>query len=244
MIDYSIIIPAYNEELLLPATIRKLRAGMDSLSEMKGEILVVDNNSSDSTADVARKNGARVVFEPINQISRARNAGAREAFGRFLLFVDADTLVPEKLLRDAVHGLAYEEFGAGGSTLRFERLEGKSFLISELPNLWNYLSRGLHLAAGSFLFVRKDAFEAVGGFSKRVYAGEEIFLSNALKRWCRKNKKLFRIVTRTPVLTSSRKLQWFSPFRLLSVILLPLVCPLVLYSKRFCSFWYVRPKAN
>jgi glycosyltransferase involved in cell wall biosynthesis len=59
MIDYSIIIPAYNEELLLPATIRKLRAGMDSLSEMKGEILVVDNNSSDSTADVARKNGAR-----------------------------------------------------------------------------------------------------------------------------------------------------------------------------------------
>ncbi|SVD77574.1 uncharacterized protein METZ01_LOCUS430428, partial [marine metagenome] len=81
--DYSIVIPAYDEELLLPATITALRKAMAEIPET-GEIIVVDNNSKDATAEVARDAGARVTFEPVNRISSSRNAGAKIAHGKWL----------------------------------------------------------------------------------------------------------------------------------------------------------------
>ena len=101
MISYSVIIPAYNEEVLLAGTIAEIRRVMDDLLPIDGEMIVVDNNSVDRTPKIATDAGARVVFEPINQISRARNAGAREAKGKYLFFVDADTVVPFPLLKKA-----------------------------------------------------------------------------------------------------------------------------------------------
>ena len=87
--EYSVIIPAFNEEELLPATLVALREAMKEINR-PGQIIVVDNNSSDATAEIAKAHGALVVFEPKNQISRARNAGAAAATGSFLVFVDAD----------------------------------------------------------------------------------------------------------------------------------------------------------
>jgi len=75
--DYSIIIPAYNEEALLPRTLRSLRRAMERLPEYEGEVIVTDNASTDRTAGVAAAHRARVVHEPHRQIARARNAGAR-----------------------------------------------------------------------------------------------------------------------------------------------------------------------
>ena len=76
MPDYAIIIPAYNEEAYLADTLEATRSAMAG-QLLSGELIVVDNNSSDATTEVAEKNGAdRVVFEPHNQIARARNAGA------------------------------------------------------------------------------------------------------------------------------------------------------------------------
>ena len=95
--DYSIVLPAYNEAALLPATLARLQEAMAGIA-LRGEIVVCDNNSTDATPELARAAGASVVFEPVNQISRARNTGARAARGRFLVFVDADTLVPGSLL--------------------------------------------------------------------------------------------------------------------------------------------------
>ena len=71
---------------------------MQKINDFKGEVLVVDNNSSDQTASVAKSQKVKVVFEPINQISRARNTGARSARGRFLVFLDADTQISFELL--------------------------------------------------------------------------------------------------------------------------------------------------
>ncbi|MCX7827224.1 MAG: glycosyltransferase, partial [Verrucomicrobiae bacterium] len=97
----SVIIPAYNEERYLPTTLASLRQAADCYRRERGaeiEIIVADNNSSDRTADVARQCGAdAVVREPINQISRARNAGARAARGEWLAFCDADNRVTENL---------------------------------------------------------------------------------------------------------------------------------------------------
>lgn len=100
----SVVVPAFNEERLLAGTLQHLEAGI-GVFERRGwasELIVCDNNSTDRTAEIARRAGARVVFEPVNQISRARNAGARAASGDWLIFVDADSSPTPELFEDAV----------------------------------------------------------------------------------------------------------------------------------------------
>ena len=239
MPDYSIVIPAYDEELLLPSTLVALREAMTEIS-LEGEIIVVDNNSSDATAEVAREAGAQVVLEPVNRISTARNAGANAALGKWLVFVDADTLVPPALLRQAIEALGTGETGGGGSCIRFgpETKESLPFAL----RFWNRISLGFKLAAGSFIFCRADGFTTVGGFSDQVYAGEEILFSRQYKAWCRKQGLRFVIMADHPVVTSARKLEWYSSFSLVGGFLTLLFFPFLVRSRFFCRFWYERPK--
>lgn len=239
--DYSIVLPAFNEEALLPATLERLRGAMGEVP-LRGELVVCDNNSSDRTAALAAQGGARVVLEPVNQISRARNTGARAAKGRFLVFVDADTLVPAPLLREALLALAQGRACGGGAAAEMEGVTGG--VAGGLLWLWNAVSRGQKLAAGSFVFVLREAFEAVGGFSERVYASEEIWLSRAVKRWGRPRGLPFLILRDHPVLTSGRKAAWYPTPVLLAVAIGLLVCPVLVRSRRFCWLWYRRPPAR
>ena len=79
----SIVIPAFNEELLITHCLDSISESMiaNQGAGFTHEIIVVDNNSTDKTAELAKHAGANVVFEPINQIGRARNAGAAAATG-------------------------------------------------------------------------------------------------------------------------------------------------------------------
>jgi glycosyltransferase involved in cell wall biosynthesis len=235
--DYSIVLPAYNEATLLPATLAELGRAMAGVP-LRGEIVVCDNNSTDATAETARAAGARVVFEPVNQISRARNTGARAAHGRLIVFVDADTLVPAPLLAEALEALAGGRVCGGGAAVAMEGISGG--LAGRLVGLWNGLSRGRRLAAGSFLFCLREAFFAVGGFSERVYASEEIWLSRALKRWGRPRGLDFVILDGT-VTTSGRKARWYPAPVLLAVTLGFVLCPWLVRSRAYCWLWYKRP---
>src|SRR2546427_11185726 len=69
-----------------------MRSAMEAFAERgwPAELIVCDNNSDDRTAQIARAAGARGVFEPVNQIARARNTGAAHAAGDCLIFIDAD----------------------------------------------------------------------------------------------------------------------------------------------------------
>ena len=236
--QFSIIIPAWNEEAFLPKTLTSTIAVLQQLETKgihHGELIVVDNNSSDSTADIARQFGVQVVFEPINQIARARNRGAAAASGDCLIFLDADTCCSENLLEHVLDKLSGGTVVGGGSTIAADRevcpaaLRGIQF--------WNWLGCKARLAAGCFVYCRKDAFEAIGGFSDRVYAGEEIFLSRLLKRWGKQHDMRFDIVTLYPVITSARKLDWYSPMQLARQALLILI-PGAVFSKRLCRTWY------
>src|SRR5262249_53858968 len=171
------------------------------------EIVVCDNNSTDATARIAAEGGARVVFEPVNQISRARNTGARAARGRYLVFVDADTQASPELLRATVSALASGAVCGGGSTIRMEA--HRSGLTRWLVARWNALSARRRLAAGSYVFATREAFFAVGGFSEKVYASEEIWLARALRRWGRARGLDFVILQDHPVLTRGRKADWY-----------------------------------
>ncbi|HTG43177.1 MAG TPA: glycosyltransferase, partial [Verrucomicrobiae bacterium] len=79
----TIAVPAFNEEKLLARSLAAIRQACHVFSTRGwlSEIVVCDNNSTDKTAQIARASGAAVVFEPINQISRARNKAGFAAQG-------------------------------------------------------------------------------------------------------------------------------------------------------------------
>ena len=74
----SVIVPAFNEEKLLAQTLGHLKEAIRVFERLgcAAQLIVCDNNSTDQTSQIARDGGAEVVFEPINQIARARNTGA------------------------------------------------------------------------------------------------------------------------------------------------------------------------
>ena len=237
---YSIIVPAYNEAAELPSTLSSIRAAMEAVSH-EGECIVVDNNSTDSTSTVAQAHGADlVVQEPINQIARARNAGAAKASGRFLIFIDADTRIQPQLLADALHRLEQTPCVGGGSVIKFESEVG---VIGRIGiGAWEHISKFARIAAGSFIFCRREAFEAVGGYDESLYASEEVRFSRLIKKWGKSNGLGFVILDKAPALTPARKLNWYSGPQILGWIALMILMPVAVRSRKLCSFWYDRPK--
>ena len=113
----SFIVPAYNEEALIEATVKQLQFSAEALGR-DYEIIVANDASTDETANVAEAAGARVVNVDNRQIAATRNAGAADANGDVFIFVDADTLVPAATLRAALRALDNGAIG-GGATIKF-----------------------------------------------------------------------------------------------------------------------------
>lgn len=174
----SFIVPAHDEERLIGHTLDALHAAASDLGEPY-EIIVADDASTDATAEVAVRHGARLVTIHDRQIASARNAGARLARGDLFIFVDADTEVSAAVLGAAVRAMRSGAVG-GGARARFDGrvpLYGRALL-----RLWLCIQRFGRLAAGSFVFCTRSAFETVGGFDQTLYAGEDVMLSRRLKR--------------------------------------------------------------
>lgn len=237
-IQYSVIIPSYNEELFLPKTLAALQMAMETIP-MQGEIIVVDNASIDKTAEIARQYGARIIFEPFRQIARARNTGAGAARGLFLIFLDADTLLPPPLLQQALELLAAGTHCGGGTVLTFDAQ--LPFVADRLVKLWNWISRAKKLAAGSFIFCLARAFSEISGFDEKTYAAEEVFFSRKLSSWGEKHNLHFTILEQNPVITSGRKFYWYSSLQVTLLLVLFTIFPLALRSRSLCGFWYRRP---
>lgn len=205
----SIVVPAFNEELLLRSSLQAITEASASFTAAgwETELIVCDNNSTDQTAQIAAAAGARVVFEPVNQISRARNTGAAHATGNWLLFIDADSFPTTPLFADLVTAIASGRCIAGGSTVRVAL---KGIPYDAVVGWWNFLSRRLKWAAGSFIFCETAAFREVGGFTEKLYAAEEINLFRRLKRHARVRGRSIVILDRHPMLTSHRKAHLYS----------------------------------
>lgn len=225
----SFIVPAYNEEGLIGRTLEALnRAGL-SVGE-SFEIVVADDASSDRTAEIAETHGARVVRVNLRQIAATRNAGARQAKGDKLIFVDADTVVNNEVVRAAVEAMDRGAAG-GGSAVSFDgRLPRYAELLS--PCMVR-LFRATGFACGCFLFCTRRAYEAAGGFDETLFASEEIAMSRALKRHGR------FVVLRESVMSSGRKLRMYSGrevLRLFGGILL--AGPKALRRRDGLELWY------
>lgn len=200
----SFIVPAYNEEHELPATLRAIQEAARAAGE-EFELIVVDDASTDATPKIAESSGAMVV--PINrrQIAAARNAGARAARGEILFFVDADTRINVIHVRE---GIAALQSGFSGGSARvladgYVPRWGRFWL-----NIFCTIYFAVNLGAGAFIFTTRKNFETVGGFDEQYFAGEEVFLSLALKKLGK-----FKILPE-PMVTSGRKLRMHSGWHL------------------------------
>ena len=122
----SIIVPAFNEQKLITASLNAIQAALKAFSEagFEHELIVCDNNSTDGTGDLARAAGARVVFEPVNQISRARNTGAAAATGEWLVFVDADSFPSRELFAETARVIAAGKAVGGARRSRWTSFTG------------------------------------------------------------------------------------------------------------------------
>ena len=157
----SIVIPAFNEAKYLPVSLEAAHRSRAVLGQAgwTSEVIVCDNNSTDETAAVARANGARVVFEPFNQIAASRNAAGLAARGDCL---------------------------GGGCPIIFD---SGPWLGRHTVIVWNLTARIMRWAAGSFLFCRASAFHELGGFSPDFFAGEEVDYCIRLNRLGRRLAK-------------------------------------------------------
>jgi glycosyltransferase involved in cell wall biosynthesis len=257
----SFVIPAFNEAgyieqclAQLAAVVAKCRndSGRDELGQndlsrdepgrdepgaaFETEYVVVDNNSTDETAQRAEQAGARVVFEPVNQISRARNAGAKAAGGDWLIFVDADSEVSAGLLGEVLALIESGEYIGCGALMTMNDMPraARWMLVG-----WTWLSTTLNWAAGSFVVCRADAFTALGGFSEQLFAAEEIDFSRRIKKYARRHHSKFVVLRKHPLQTSNRKVRLYSDKELLAQMLRLLFRPRkTLHDKAALDVWY------
>ena len=236
-VKISIVVPAFNEERLLGDSLAQMKSAARAFTQRGWDLetIVCDNNSTDRTAEIARTAGATVVFEPVNQIARARNRGAAAATGDWLVFVDADSQPGAELFAEVAEQIGSGRCLAGGSTVR---LDSRHWL-SELVNaFWNFLSRSCRLLAGSFIFCETAAFRKIGGFSEKLFAGEELELSGRLKKLARETGRAMVILHRHPLVTSARKLRLYSYREYFRLMLRAGFNRRTLADRQACYMWY------
>ena len=170
----SIIVPVLNEAQGISESL----AALAPLRARGHEVIVVDGGSSDKTPDLARRAADRVVSAPRGRASQM-NAGAALARGEVLVFLHADTRLPEAAGARILQGLA----ASGRAWGRFDvRIEGASVFLPVIAFFMNLRSRATGIATGDqAMFVRREAFERAGGFPP-LELMEDIALSRSLKR--------------------------------------------------------------
>lgn len=180
----TFVVPALNEEGYIGDCIRALKSQHVPGS---AEIIVVDNGSRDATADVARRNGARVVLQPIRGLAAARQAGLEHASGSVIIYVDSDSRLAEGWA-EHVCGLFQGNPWLVAVSTAFDFYDGR--LVDRMGNgifqrvLCPQVNRGLRMLGrpqiviGSAFAVRTDALRRAGGFDQRFqFFGEDTMIA-------------------------------------------------------------------
>jgi glycosyltransferase involved in cell wall biosynthesis len=210
---YSLIVPAYNEEALLPRLLdtvdrarQAYRAGADAI-----EVIVADNMSTDDTAQMARGRGCAVVSVEKRTIAAARNGGARIARGEILAFVDADIQIHLDTFNEIDRVLATGRVIGGTTGIRFERSSvglscsyGLLIVMGGLLRLSHGRLPALQVDTG-VVFCRRRDFEEIGGYREDLFFAEDVRLLVDLSRLGRKRGEELARRTRAPAVFSTRK---------------------------------------
>jgi glycosyltransferase involved in cell wall biosynthesis len=235
----SLIIPAYNEEALLPRLLDTIDIARDRYryGENAIEVIVGDNASTDRTAAIGEDRGCTVAHIEERRIAAARNGGALLARGDILAFVDADTRIHQETFNAIEDSLATGKVVAGATGVRLERMSlgiAATFAVF-LPLVW-----ALQMDTG-VVFCRREDFEAIGGYDERRFFGEDVQLLFDLRRVGRPREQ--RLVRLRPykAIASCRKFDLHGDWHYFTDLFR--LAPLMLHSpgatSRFAErYWY------
>jgi len=226
----SFIVPAHNEQACLGRTLPAIHESARATGQPY-EIIVVDDASTEATAEVARQHSATVLPVKHRQIAATRNSGARAARGDRLFFVDADTTINPRAVASALRWMNKGAVGGGASTW----LEGPVPLYGRLIALLCVIfAKVAGFTGGAFMFCTREAFHATGGFNERLYWAEEGGFALALKREGR------FVVLWECVLTSGRRLRTMSGLKLLAFCARAVLSPFKMVTRRSSveKIWY------
>lgn len=228
----SFIVPAHNEQACVARTLRAIHESARAVARPY-EIIVVDDASTDGTAEIARQNNARVVSVNHRQIAATRNSGGRAALGERLFFVDADTTINPRAVASAMQYLDAGAVGGGGPTW-IERDEIVPLYIRLIVYCQVIFTKLVGFTGGAFMFCTREAFRATGGFNERLYWGEEGGFALALKREGR------FVVLWKPVLTSGRRFRKTSAGQLITGFVRMIFSPVKMMTQRASveKVWY------
>jgi glycosyltransferase involved in cell wall biosynthesis len=232
----SFIVPAHNEEVCLPATLKAIHESARS-ADVDYEIVVANDASTDRTSEIARQLGARVIDVNNRQIAATRNAGARAALGDRFIFVDADTTINARAVKAVLREMDKGAKGGGGVV----KIEGTVPLWVRLLEYAGYVpSKLTGFCGGAFMYCARDAFYATGGFNEKVFWAEEGFFGFALRQ-----QGPFVIVW-PRVLTSGRRLRTVSPRQFGRFFITMIFHPIKLLTDREAvkHIWYNSDRSN
>jgi glycosyltransferase involved in cell wall biosynthesis len=236
---YSVIIPARNEEELLPRlldTIDAARAGYRMGADAV-EVVVADNASTDATAEIAGIRGCHVVGVTERRIASVRNGGAAVARGRILAFVDADMHIHPATFDAIDDALATGRYVAGATGVKLERLSLGIAITYALLIPWVWM---LRMDTG-VVFCRAEDFAAVGGYDERRSYGEDVQLLVDLKRLGHRRGQRLARVGKAKAIASTRKFDSFGEwhyFRLIFSLLIPMLRSPTTRTELVERYWY------
>jgi len=197
MDNISIIVPTFNEADNIVATLLPLQA----LRQQGHEIIVADGGSDDATIELARPLADQIINAARGR-ARQMNAGAQQASGDVLLFLHADTLLPNNAVELIQHCLQTKQWG------RFDvHLTGRQALLRVVEFMMNWRSRLSGIATGDqAIFVKRALFDDIGGYAD-IPLMEDIDLSKRLKH------QGHPACIKTPLTTSSRRWEQHGIFK-------------------------------
>jgi glycosyltransferase involved in cell wall biosynthesis len=198
----SVIIPAFNEENYLPATLESIRRSLGGVV-IPAEIITVDNESTDRTAQIAAEQGAKVVSEKVRNISKVRNTGANNADGDILIFIDADTRVPGGLFEKIAEVMTEEKCFGGAVAVDYERFERLSMRLYQKG--WKFWGEVFNMKQGAAQFCRREIFEQINGYDETIFLGEDIEFYWRLTKFARSGGGHLSFIEKPKVVTSARR---------------------------------------
>ena len=175
----SVIVPVHNGERLLPALVGAVSA--QDYPADRQELILIDNGSTDGTLRMIRdleQQGVRGASEPVRGSYRARNRGAGIASGEVLAFTDVDCTPGPSWLSQGVGQMMSEHIDVLAGRVS-QKVKGQANLYQTIEQIiylrqsW-YRTQGFGATAN--LFVRREAFEAIGGFDDRLWSSGDRML--------------------------------------------------------------------
>jgi glycosyltransferase involved in cell wall biosynthesis len=178
----SVVIPAYNEEHLLPRTLDSLR----KQDRTPDEVIVVDASSTDRTAEIAAQAGAQVITVPKQTIGYSRQQGVQQASGDVILQTDADALLPENWISRIEQSLKDRKYVGyfGGFRVKDGPLWYRIYinLIQPVTNALTFRLTGIPFATGQNMGFWKDVAIKAGGFPEDYKLAEDIEIARRIQK--------------------------------------------------------------